>query len=185
MREARRLDRRQRPQWTPTKTVTVLTGIGAVQVDVPRDRDGSFDPKIVRKRQCRLDGIDEIVLSLTARGLTTGEVAAHFDDVYGAQVSKDTISKITDKVIEEMTEWRNRPLDRVYPVVFIDALVVKVRDGQVRNKPFYYLLTRSLDPTGRGRARWVTRWKPALNAFAITFEGRINQPCARSDPPFV
>lgn len=310
----------------------------------------------MRKRQRRLDGIDEIVLSLTARGLTTGEVAAHFDDVYGASVSKDTISKITDKVIEEMTEWQNRPLDRVYPVVFIDAIVVKVRDGQVRNKPFcvavgvttagerdilgiwagdggegakfwlgvlteiknrgvedvcivvcdglkglpesitttwelavvqtciihlirntfrfasreywdqiardlrpvytapteaaakarfeefaekwctmcpairklwenawtefipfldydveirriicstnaieslnaryrravrarghfpndaaalkcLYLVTRSLDPTGRGRARWVTRWKPALNAFAITFEGRIN-----------
>ncbi|MGX1700977.1 IS256 family transposase [Microbacterium sp. NPDC055357] len=339
-----------------TRSKTVLTEVGAVLIEVPRDRDGSFQPKIVRKRQRRLDGIDEIVLSLTARGLTTGEVAAHFDDVYGASVSKDTISKITDKVIEEMTEWSNRPLDRVYPVVFIDAIVVKVRDGQVRNKPFYvavgvttagerdilgiwagdggegakfwlgvlteiknrgvedvcivvcdglkglpesittawplatvqtciihlirntfkyasrahwdelardvrpvytapsepasrarfeefaekwctkypairqlwenawpefipfldydveirriicstnaieslnaryrravrarghfpndaaalkclYLVTRSLDPTGRGRARWVTRWKPALNAFAITFEGRIN-----------
>ena len=70
------------------------------------------EQKIVRKRQRRLDGIDEIVLSLTARGLTTGEVAAHFDDVYGASVSKDTISKITDKVIEEMTEWQNRALPR-------------------------------------------------------------------------
>ena len=339
-----------------TRSKTVLTEVGPVEIEVPRDRDGSFEPKIVRKRQRRLDGIDEIVLSLTARGLTTGEVEAHFDDVYGASVSKETISKITDKVIEEMTEWQNRPLDRVYPVVFIDAIVVKVRDGQVRNKPFYvaigvttagerdilgiwagdggegakfwlgvltelknrgvedvcivvcdglkglpesitttwefavvqtciihlirntfkfasrkywdqiardlrpvytapteaaararfeefaekwctmypairrlwenawsefipfldydveirriicstnaieslnaryrravrarghfpndaaalkclYLVTRSLDPTGRGRARWVTRWKPALNAFAITFEGRIN-----------
>lgn len=120
-----------------TRSKTVLTEVGAVEIDVPRDRDGSFQPKIVRKRQRRLDGIDEIGLSLTARGLTTGEVAAHFDDVYGASVSKDTISKITDKVIEEMTEWQNRPLDRVYPVVFIDAIVVKVRDGQVRNKPFY------------------------------------------------
>ena len=69
-------------------------------------------PAIVRKRQRRLDGIDEIVLSLTARGLTTGEVAAHFAEVYGATVGKDTISRITDKVIEEMTEWQNRPLDR-------------------------------------------------------------------------
>jgi|GEM_PF-1286354 len=120
-----------------TRSRTVLTEVGAVEIDVPRDCEGSFQPKIVRKRQRRLDGIDEIVLSLTARGLTTGEVAAHFDDVYGASVSKDTISKITDKVIEEMTEWQNRPLDRVYPVVFIDAIVVKVRDGQVRNKPFY------------------------------------------------
>ena len=76
-------------------------------------------------------------MSLTARGLTTGEVAAHFAEVYGASVSKDTISRITDKVVEEMTEWLNRPLDRVYPVVFIDAIVVKVRDGQVANRPIY------------------------------------------------
>lgn len=95
-----------------TRSKTVLTEVGAVEIDVPRDREGSFQPKIVRKRQRRLDGIDEIVLSLTARGLTTGEVAAHFADVYGAGVSKDTISKITDKVIEELTEWSNRPLDR-------------------------------------------------------------------------
>ena len=73
------------------------------------------------------NGIDAIVLSLTARGLTTGEVAAHFEEVYGAKVSKDTISRITDKVVEEMTEWQNRPLDKVYPVLFIDAIMVKVR----------------------------------------------------------
>ncbi len=77
------------------------------------------------------------MLSLTACGLTTGEVVAHFDGVYGVSVSKDTISRITDNVIEGMTLWQIRPLDRVYPVVFIDALVVKVRDGQVGNKPFY------------------------------------------------
>jgi transposase-like protein len=95
-----------------TRTKTVLTEIGPVQIEVPRDRDGSFEPALVRKRQRRLTGIDEIVLSLTARGLTTGEIAAHFAEVYGAKVSKDTISKITDKVIEEMTAWQNRPLDR-------------------------------------------------------------------------
>jgi putative transposase len=122
------------------RTKTVLTQVGPVQVDVPRDRDGTFEPVIVRKRQRRLDGIDQIVLSLTARGLTTGEIAAHFDDVYGAKVSKDTISRITDKVLEEMTEWQNRPLDRVYPVIFIDALVVKVRDGQVTNRPIYVVI---------------------------------------------
>jgi hypothetical protein len=77
------------------------------------------------------------VLSLTARGLTTGEVAAHFADVYGASVSKDTIFTITDEVLEEMTAWRHSPLDRVYPVVFIDAIVVKVRDGQAVNPPVY------------------------------------------------
>ncbi|WP_271215110.1 IS256 family transposase, partial [Pseudonocardia halophobica] len=108
-------------------------------------RDASFDPVIVRKRQRRLDGIDEIVLSLTARGLTTGEVAAHFAEVYGAKVSKDTISKITDKVLDDMAEWQNRPLDAVYPVIFIDALYVKVRDGQVANRPFYVVIGVTVD----------------------------------------
>ncbi len=99
----------------------MLTEIGPVQIEVPRDTDASFDPQIVRKRQRRLTGIDQIVLSLTAKGLTTGEVAAHVD---GAKVSKDTISRITDKVVGEMTEWSTRPPERVYPVMFIDAIHV-------------------------------------------------------------
>ena len=122
------------------RTKTVLTEIGPVEIEVPRDRDGSFEPVIVPKRKRRLDGIDEIVLSLTARGLTTGEIAAHFSDVYGATVSKDTISRITEKVTAEMAEWASRPLDPIYPVIFVDALVVKVRDGQVRNTPYYVVL---------------------------------------------
>jgi transposase-like protein len=123
-----------------TRAKTVLTEVGPVEIEVPRDRDGSFEPVIVRKRQRRLEGIDQLVLSLTARGLTTGEIAAHFAEVYGAKVSKDTISRITDKVVEEMVEWGNRPLDRVYPVIFIDAIVVKVRDGQVVNRPIYVVI---------------------------------------------
>jgi putative transposase len=91
---------------------TVLTEVGPVEVDVPRDRDGSFEPKIVAKRQRRLSGVDELVISLSAKGLTTGEVQAHLAEVYGAQVSRQTISTITDKVVEGMTEWQNRPLDR-------------------------------------------------------------------------
>lgn len=87
-----------------------------------------------------MDGIDQIVLSLTARGLTTGEVAAHFEEVYGARVSKDTISRITEKIVGELAEWSSRPLDPVYPVIFVDAIVVKVRDGQVRNTPFYVVM---------------------------------------------
>jgi transposase-like protein len=118
----------------------VLTEIGPVSIEVPRDRDGSFEPVIVRKRQRRLDGVEQIVLSLTARGLTTGEVVAHLEEVYGATVSKDTISRITDKVLDEMAEWRNRPLDSVYPVLFIDAIHVKVRDGQVTNRPVYVVI---------------------------------------------
>nr|WP_239000860.1 IS256 family transposase [Jiangella asiatica] len=120
-----------------TRTKMVLTEIGPVEIEVPRDTESSFEPQIVKKRQRRLNGIDEIVLSLTAKGLTTGEVAAHFDEVYGAKVSKDTISRITDKVVGEMTEWCARPLERVYPVMFIDAIHVKIRDGQVTSRPIY------------------------------------------------
>ena len=94
-----------------TRTKTVMTHVGPVKIEVPRDREGSFEPKIVHKRQRRLEGVDQLVLSLPARGLTTGEIAAHFAEVYGASVSKDTICRITDTVIEEMNEWVHRPLD--------------------------------------------------------------------------
>jgi putative transposase len=121
-----------------TRPKTVLTeGTGHVGIDVPRDRDGTFEPQIVKKRQRRLNGVDEIVLSLYAKGLTTGEISAHFAEIYGASVSKETVSRITDKVIEEMQGWAARPLDEVYAAVFIDAIVVKVRDGQVANRPVY------------------------------------------------
>jgi putative transposase len=116
---------------------TVLTDSGEVAVEVPRDRDGSFEPVIVAKRQRRLSSIDEIVLSLYARGLTTGDIAAHFADIYDAQVSKDTISRITDRVVEEMQAWTSRPLEPVYAAVVLDAINVKVRDGQVANRPVY------------------------------------------------
>ncbi len=128
-----------------TRPKTVLTeATGQVEIDVPRDRDGSFQPVIVRKRQRRLNGVDEIVLSLYAKGLTTGEISAHFAQIYGASVSKETVSRITDKVVEEMTEWANRPLDGVYAAVFIDAIMVKVRDGQVANRPIYAAIGVSL-----------------------------------------
>ncbi|MDG4805226.1 IS256 family transposase [Micromonospora sp. WMMD1120] len=129
-----------------TRSKTVLTEAnGPVQIDVPRDRAGTFEPQIVRKRQRRLSGVDEVVLSLYAKGLTTGEISAHFAEIYGASVSKETISRITDKVIEEMTDWSHRPLDEIYAAVFIDAIVVKVRDGQVANRPFYAAIGVTLD----------------------------------------
>lgn len=240
---------------TTAKTV-VTDSVGPVGIEVPRDRDGSFEPVVVRKRQRRLPGVGEVVLSLYARGLTTGEISAHFQEIYGADVSRETVSRITERVVAEKDEWCSRPLDRVYAAVFIDATVVKVRDGQVANRAFYvavgvdleggrdaqmldkwearypairrlwmdawerfipfldydveirrvicttnaieslnarfkrsirarghfpdeqaalkcmYLTVRSLDPTGKGRIRWSARWKPVLNAFAITFADR-------------
>ena len=138
-----------------TRAKTVLTDVGPVEIDVPRDRDGSFEPKIVRKRQRRLSGVDEMVILLVAKGLTTGEVAAHMAEVYGADVSKDTISRITDRVLEEISEWQNRPLDRVYPVIFIDALVVKIRDGQVANRPVYTAIGVTVDGERDILGLWV------------------------------
>lgn len=128
-----------------TRSKTVLTKAGPVEIAVPRDRAGSFEPVVVAKRQRRLGAIEDVVLSLSARGLTHGDIAAHLADVYGSEVSKTTISTITDKVLDSMGEWQNRPLDPVYPVVFIDAIHVKVRDGQVANRPIYVALAVTVD----------------------------------------
>jgi putative transposase len=124
---------------------TVLTDTGPVEITVPRDRDSSFEPKIVAKRQRRLTGVDGIVISLSAKGLTHGEIAAHLAEVYGAEVSKQTISTITDRVMDGMAEWQSRPLDPVYAVVFIDAINVKIREGQVANRPVYLALGVTVD----------------------------------------
>ncbi|GAB3968823.1 hypothetical protein GCM10027615_21510 [Plantactinospora veratri] len=124
---------------------TVQTEVGPVRIQVPRDRAGSFTPRIVPKRVRRLDGFNEAILSLYAKGLTTGEISAHLADVYDADVSRELISRVTDSVLDEMEAWRQRPLDRIYPVVFIDALVMKIRQGQVANRPVYVVVGISLD----------------------------------------
>jgi transposase-like protein len=142
------------------RSKTVLTEVGPVEIDVPRDRDATFEPKIVAKRKRRLSGVDELVISLSAKGLTTGEVAAHLAEVYGAQVSRQTISTITDKVVEGMAEWQNRPLDPVYPVIFIDAIHVKIRDGKVANRPIYVALA----VTTEGRRDILGLWAGDPNA---------------------
>jgi transposase-like protein len=126
------------------KTV-VSDAAGEVTITVPRDREGTFYPQIVKKRQRRLGEVDEIVLSLYARGLTTGEISAHFRDIYGASVSREPVSRITDKVLADMDEWASRPLDAVYAAVFVDAIVVKVRDGQVANRPVYAAIGVTLE----------------------------------------
>lgn len=128
-----------------TRSKTVLTDIGPVSLDVPRDRDGSFAPVIVPKRKRRLTGVDAMVCSLSAKGLTHGEISAHLDEIYGASVSKETITRITDRVMEGMAAWQNRPLDRVYPVIFVDAIVVKIREGQVANRPIYVAIGVTAD----------------------------------------
>ena len=130
-----------------SRSKTVLTEVGAVGISVPRDREGSFEPRIVKKRQRRLTGVEDMVISLSAKGLTTGEIQAHLAEVYGADVSRQTISTITDRVLDAMGEWQNRPLDQVYPVIFLDAVHVKIRDGKVANRPIYVALAVTVEGT--------------------------------------
>jgi putative transposase len=128
-----------------TRSKTVLTEIGPVEIDVPRDRNGTFEPVIVPKRRRRLTGVDNMVCALSAKGLTHGEISAYLDEIYGAKVSKETITRITDRVMEGLVEWQNRPLDPVYPVVFVDVINVKIREGNVANRPIYVVIGVTVD----------------------------------------
>jgi putative transposase len=125
---------------------TVTTAAGPVRIGVPRDRNGSFEPKIVPKGQRRLGQVDDMILSLYARGMTTRDIQAHLAEVYGAEVSPALISNVTSVVAEEITAWQTRPLDAVYPIIYIDALVVKVRDGgTVDNKAAHLAIGVDVD----------------------------------------
>ena len=116
---------------------------GAVPIDIPRDRDGSFEPELIQKGQTRIDGMDDKIIGLYAAGLSTRDIRAHLEEVYGLRVSADLISRVTDAVLEEVSDWQNRALEPVYPIVFPDALRVKIRDAesrQVKNKAVYVAL---------------------------------------------
>lgn len=147
---------------------TVTTEIGKLTVEVPRDRDGTFEPRVVEKHQRRLAGFDEAVISLYAKGMTTGDIAAHLEEVYDTTISRDLVSTVTAKVSEEMRAWQNRPLDSIYPVIIIDAIVMKVRSGSVANRPVYVALGVNMEgqrdvlglwigPSGgEGAKQWAT-----------------------------
>ena len=124
----------------------LVTEQGEVQIDAPRDRAGTFEPQIVRKRQRRFEGFDDKILALYARGMSTRDISAHLQEIYGVQVGRDLISKVTDAVLDDARAWQTRPLDDVYPVVFLDALVLKIRDGgAVARKACYLALAINLD----------------------------------------
>jgi putative transposase len=125
---------------------TLITESGEVRIDTPRDRAGTFDPQIVRKRQRRFEGFDDKILALYSRGLSTRDIEAHLEEIYGVKVGRDLISKVTDAVMEDARAWQTRPLDDVYPVVFLDALVLKIRDGgSVQRRACYLALAIRMD----------------------------------------
>jgi putative transposase len=125
---------------------TLVTDHGKVPIDAPRDRDGSFQPKIVRKRQRRFEGFDDKILALYSRGLSVRDIEAHLEEIYGVKVSRELISKVTDAVMDDVREWAKRPLEDVYPVIFLDALVLKIREGgTVQRRACYLALGITVD----------------------------------------
>ena len=159
---------------------TVLTEDGAVELAVPRDRNGSFEPAIVPKGERRLDGFDDRILSLYARGMTVREIQGHLQEIYRVEVSPDLISRVTDAVLEEVREWQNRPLDGVYPVVFFDALRVKIRDeGLVRNKAVYLALAITCQGEKEVLGLWIEQtegakfWLKVMNELKTRGVGDI------------
>ena len=141
---------------------TVLTGTGALELQVPRDRQASFEPQLIAKYRRRFPDFDDKVVSLYARGMTTREIQGHLRELYGIEVSPDLISVVTDAVLEQVAEWQNRPLDALYALVFFDALRVKIRDeGTVRNKAVYLALGVRPDGTKEILGLWIEQTEGA------------------------
>ena len=141
---------------------TVLTGTSKVTLDIPRDRSGTFDPKLIARYQRRFPDFDEKIISMYARGMSVREIRGHLEELYGIDVSADLISTITDAVLEAVAEWQNRPLDACYPLVFFDAIRVKIRDeGFVRNKAVYIALGILPDGTKEILGIWIEQTEGA------------------------
>jgi putative transposase len=139
-----------------TSAKTVLTEVGPVALEVPRDRAGTFTPTLVPKSERRLGGLSDIIISLYAGGMTVRDICHHLQRVYGTDLSPDTVSTVTDAVLEEVKAWQTRPLDECYPVIFVDALMVKVRDGaHVRNKAAYLVVGVDTDGVKHVLGIWI------------------------------
>ncbi len=138
-----------------TSPKTIKGKRGQVQIEVPRDRQSQFEPQLIQKGQTRFDGFDERVLSLYARGLSVREIQAHLEEIYGTQVSPDLISTVTDAVLDEVRAWQSRPLDALYPIVYLDALQVKIKsEGRIQNKALYLAIGINL----RGHKEVLGLW---------------------------
>jgi putative transposase len=144
-----------------TSKKSVLAAEAKLELAIPRDRDGSFEPQLIAKHQRRLPGFDDKVISLYARGLPVREIQAHLTELYGLAVSPDLISTVTGEVMIEVAEWQNRPLEPMYPLVFFDALRVKIRDGTVKNKAVYLALGVQPDGTKEILGIWIEQTEGA------------------------
>ena len=157
-----------------TSSKRLLTEDGEVEISVPRDRAGTFEPRLVAKGQTRFDGFDDKILSLYARGMSVREIQGHLSELYGVDVSPDLISRVTDAVLDEVRAWQSRPLDPVYPAVFFDALRVKIRDeGLVKNKAVYVALAFNGDGEKEVLGLWIEQtegakfWLKVMNELKV------------------
>jgi putative transposase len=156
-----------------TTVKTVQTEIGPIPLDVPRDRAGTFTPVLVPKGERRLGGLSDVIISLYAGGMTVRDICHHLQRVYGTELSPDTVSTITDAVLEEVKAWQTRPLDEVYPIIYIDALVVKVRDGNaVRNKAAHLVVGVDCDGVKHVLGIWIQNTEGAKFWLAVLTELR-------------
>jgi transposase-like protein len=154
-----------------TSPKTVLTDVGAVTVAVPRDRNGDFEPRLIPKNARRLAGFNERILSLYARGMSVRDIRSHLAQIYGVEVSADLISKVTDAVTDELASWQNRPLDAVWPIIYIDALWVKIPSGSVSSKPVYVAVGVDMD----GRKDVLGLWVGAEGEGATTWMAVLSE----------
>jgi putative transposase len=163
-----------------TTAKTLITEHGKVEIDAPRDRDGSFQPKIVRKRQRRFVGFDDKILALYSRGLSTRDIRARLQEIYGVEVSRDLISRVTDAVMDDVREWAKRPLEDIYPVVFLDCMVLKIREGgTVQRRALYLALGVTLEGDRDVLGMWFQEsegakfWMQVLNDLKTRGVGDI------------
>ena len=141
---------------------TLKGDLGEIPIEVPRDREGSFKPQMIKKHQTRFDGFDEKIISMYARGMTTRDIQAQLQEIYGVEVSPSLVSRVTDEVMEEVKEWQNRPLDPLYPIVFLDALRVKGRDeGHINNQAVYLAIGINMDGLKDVLGMWIAKTEGA------------------------
>ena len=154
-----------------TSNKTVKSKHGEIELDIPRDRSSEFEPIIIKKHQRRFDGFDDAILSLYSRGLSTRDIKAHLEEIYGVEVSPDLISSVTEAVIEEVREWQSRPLEAVYPIVYLDALRVKIRyDGTVQNRCIYLAIGVKTDGKKETLGLWTAETEGAKFWLSVLTE---------------
>jgi putative transposase len=154
-----------------TSPKTVKSKHGAIELDIPRDRESEFEPIIIKKHQRRFDGFDDAILSLYSRGMSTRDIKAHLEDIYGVEVSPDLISSVTEAVIEEVREWQTRPLEAVYPIVYLDALRVKIRvDGTVSNRCIYLAIGVNIEGKKETLGLWTAESEGAKFWLSVLTE---------------